>query len=88
MRIAWKLRVAGWLWPGLGRGRQDWTTSASCAVVVNGRADQYVPNPDAERLQRAARAPKEVLWYEGRHDWTSYPEVLPAVMRFLRRELR
>ncbi len=21
MRIAWKLRVAGWVWPGLGRGR-------------------------------------------------------------------
>ena len=38
MRIAWNVRVAGWDWPGLERGKQLSTILASCKVVVTGRA--------------------------------------------------
>src|SRR5690606_2673122 len=51
MRIAWKLRVAGWLCPGFCRGRQRSITAASCRVREKGRAATM-----ARAIRRAARS--------------------------------
>ena len=54
MRIAWKLRVAGWIWPGFGRGRQALTTSASRSVVSIGAVSRA--RTMARAMRRDARS--------------------------------
>lgn len=54
IRIAWKLRVAGWLCPGFRGGRHRSTIAASCAVVTIGAVVRAFTISRA--IRRAARS--------------------------------